>query len=316
MNRGTATTIWAALLLATLASEAEAAQLNCRFRVDNIDFGDVYVLSGSGYSSTGNVRVRCRGNPFQNITICPNIGTGSGGTTMNPRQLDKWGSSTAKLNFNIFWPSGSNIWGSFPGPPTPPVWHIQLDATGRKTVNYAMPAELFGGQQTALVGVYYSNFNNYTAFDYLDGTHGDCSAATKSRSPRFRVRARVRKECLVSATDMDFGQAGSLNAPVDATATITVQCNNDLAYKIRIDGGHTGTTDPENRKMTNGTQDITYGIYRDAARTQGWGRWNSNDVNATGTGYAQTFTAYGRVFAQPTPPPGVYTDTLTVTVVY
>ncbi len=306
----------AVILLAPLATGADAAQLRCSFAVDKIDFGDIDVLPGNSIPSTGNVRVRCRGNPHQHVTICPNIGTGSGGTTMIPRKLDKWGSSTAKLNFQIFWPSGSNVWGAFPGPPTPPVWHIQLNASGKRTVNYSMPSEILAGQQAALKGVYRSNFDGHTLFKYWAGTHSDCSGATKFKTPKFTVRARVIKSCNVSATNLDFGQVGNLSSPVDATATITVQCTNNLPYKIRIDGGHTGTTNPANRKMTNGTHDITYGIYRDAARTQGWGRWNSNDVNATGTGFPQTFTAYGRVFAQPTPPQDVYTDTLTVMVVY
>jgi len=308
------------LWLPATMETAQARNLRCSFDVSNINFGSINVLTGAPYSTTGTLEVSCRGNPFQDVTICPNIGSGSGNPTgYDPRQLQKWGNNGLKLNFNLFWPSGGNIWGSqvWPFPPQPPIFHLQLDATGRVSTSYPLPAAIFGGQFTVRPGVYYSRFSNsHVLFQYKSGTHASCSAPDGQRRPRFRVRARVLKACEVSATDLDFGAVGNLNANVDATATITVRCTNGTPYKIRIDGGHTGTTDPANRKMTNGTFDITYGIYRDAARTQGWGRWNSNDVNATGTGLPQTFTAYGRVPPQPTPPPGVYTDTLVVSVVY
>ena len=314
---------WCLPLLAMLPlsmQQARAASLNCRFDVDNLLFGTINVLTGASVSTTGNVQIRCRGNPNQWVTICPNIGSGTGNpTAYDPRQMDKWGSSTAKLNFNIFWPTSSAIWGSFlwPYPPTPPVFHIQLDSSGRNTVNRSMPATIFGGQYGAIPGTYISRFrNSHVAFQYQDGIHAQCTAPAGTRTPRFRVRAKVDKACEVSATDLDFGAVGNLDNAVDATATITVRCTNTTPYKVRIDGGNTGTTNPTNRKMSNGAYDITYGIYRDAARTQGWGRWNSNDVDATGTGYPQTFTAYGRVPVQPTPPPGTYIDTLVVSVVF
>ena len=309
------------LVLLLMGAATPAWALRCSFDVSNIDFGTINVLTGGAYSSSGNLRIRCRGNPYQTVTICPNIGSGTGNPTgYDPRQLDKWGSSTAKLNFNIYWPSsGPTIWGSlhWPFPPRPPIFHIQLNANGRKTVNQPMPAKIIAGQYSAIPGTYISRFqSSHVLFEYKAGTHPDCTNPNGTRKPRWRVRARVQKACEVSATNLDFGVAGTLSSNIDATATITVRCTNTTAYKVRINGGHTGTTNPANRKMTNGTHTITYGIYRDAARTQGWGRWNSNDVDAIGTGYPQNFTAYGRVPPQPTPPPGTYIDTLVVSVVF
>ncbi len=308
------------LWLSAATETAHARNLRCSFDLSNINFGTINVLTGAAYSATGTLEISCRGNPFENITICPNIGSGSGNPVgHDPRQLQKWGTNSLKLNFNLFWPSGGNIWGSqvWPFPPRPPIFHLRLDASGRLSASYAVPAAIFGGQYFTWPGVYYSLFSNgHVLFQYKRGTHADCSTPDGQRRPRFRVRARVAKACEVSATDLDFGAVGALNANVDATASITMRCTMGTPYKIRINGGHTGTTNPANRKMTNGAFDITYGIYRDAARTQGWGRWNSNDVNATGNGLPQTFTAYGRVPPQPTPPPGGYTDTLVVSVVY
>ena len=297
-----------------------AAPLDCSFEMSRINFGVINILSGNDEHSSGTLDISCTGIPFQKVTICPNIGTGNGNTNAyDPRQMKKWGNNALKLNFNIFWPSGNAIWGSllWGFPPTPPIFHLQLDAMGRVAAQYSVPATIFGGQYTAQPGVYYSNFGrNHVLFQYKSGQHGDCATPDGQEKPRFRVRVRVDEVCEVSATDLDFGAVGNLNANVDATATITVRCTNGTPYKIRINGGQAGASNPANRKMTDGTHEITYGIYRDAARTQGWGGRNSNDVNATGTGYSQTYTAYGRVPPQPTPPPGTYTDTLVVSVVY
>ena len=116
----------------------------------------------------------------------------------------------------------------------------------------------------------------------------------------------------MSATDLDFGTVGLLNANIDSTSQITVRCTFKLPYKIKL----LGPNNPLNRKMSNGSDQITYGTYQDAARTQPWGRFNSNDVDDTGTGYDQHFTVYGRVPPQSTPPAGTYTDTITVRVTF
>ena len=298
-----------------------AASLDCSFSMSTpIDFGTINILTGRDENTSGTLDITCTGTPFQKVTICPNIGTGNGNTsTFDPRQMKKWGNNALKLNFNIFWPSGDAIWGTLlqTGAPPPPIFHLQLDATGNGSAQYTVPVTIFGGQYTTQPGVYYSNFGrNHVLFQYKSGQNSDCTNPDGEAKPRFRVRVRVDEVCEVSATDMDFGAVGNLNANVDSTATITVRCTNGTPYKIRIDGGQAGRLNPARREMRNGGNVITYGIYRDAARTQGWGRRNNNDVDATGTGYVQTYTAYGRVPAQATPPPGTYTDTLVVTVRY
>ncbi len=70
--------------------------------------------------------------------------------------------------------------------------------------------------------------------------------------------------------------------------------------------------------MTNGSDGITYGLYKDAARSQLWEDANTpgSTVAGTGTGSAQSATVYGRVSAQGTPSAGAYSDTVVVTVTY
>ena len=84
-----------------------------------------------------------------------------------------------------------------------------------------------------------------------------------------------------------------------------------------LDGGTSGATNPTLRRMTKGTSFITYGLYGDAARTQPW--FNTTAfyrAGGTGTGLAQSFNVYGRIPVQTTPPQGVYSDNVVVTVTY
>jgi spore coat protein U-like protein len=62
---------------------------------------------------------------------------------------------------------------------------------------------------------------------------------------------------------------------------------------------------------------VTYGLYRDAARSLAWGATTGvNTASGTGTGTTQTLTVYGRVAPQTTPKAGTYTDTIVATVTY
>jgi spore coat protein U-like protein len=62
---------------------------------------------------------------------------------------------------------------------------------------------------------------------------------------------------------------------------------------------------------------VNYSLFRNATRTQVWGQTIGTDtVTGTGTGANQALTIYGRVPAQAVPPPGTYTDTVTVTITY
>lgn len=142
-------------------------------------------------------------------------------------------------------------------------------------------------------------------------------AMTATATGTFNVRITITAQCVVSASDLDFGTRGVLNTDTDATNTISVQCTNTLPFSIGLNAGSgTGAT-VANRLMTGGTATIGYTIYSNAARTAVWGNTPPTDtVAGTGTGAVQTFTAYGRVPIQATPVAGTYTDIVTVTVTY
>lgn len=142
-------------------------------------------------------------------------------------------------------------------------------------------------------------------------------AATATGS--FNVQIVIAAECLITSTALlDFGTDGVLNANVDATTTIGVQCTNTTPYTIGLDAGTgTGATIAARLMTGSGAPTVTYSLYRDAARTQVWGTTvGTNTVAGTGNGSTQNHTVYGRVPAQSTPAPDTYNDMITVTVTY
>jgi spore coat protein U-like protein len=134
----------------------------------------------------------------------------------------------------------------------------------------------------------------------------------------FQSQITIAASCtILSATTLDYGTQGVLGGSVDQTSTIQVQCTNTTPYNIGLDAGVGAGATVAVRKMTNTGVTINYSLYSNAGRTTVWGDTIATDtVAATGNGASQSYTVYGRVPAQTTPAPGLYTDTVTVTVTY
>jgi spore coat protein U-like protein len=116
---------------------------------------------------------------------------------------------------------------------------------------------------------------------------------------------------------LNFGTRDLLQTAIDVSNTLSLSCTNGQPYTFGLNGGTSNASDPAQRKMSQGAQSITYGLYRDATRTLPWGNTSGVDTaSGTGTGTTQNFTVYGRVPSQNTPAAGTYTDTVVVTVTY
>jgi spore coat protein U-like protein len=145
---------------------------------------------------------------------------------------------------------------------------------------------------------------------------GAASAATATGN--LPVQVTIVADCKVqSAPVLDFGSHGVLDSARNGATTLGIQCTNSTGYIVRLDAGDgTGAT-IANRLMTAGGATVSYSLYRDAARTLVWGETDgTNTVAGTGNGAVQTLNVYGQIFVQTTPAPGLYTDTVTVTVSY
>jgi spore coat protein U-like protein len=164
-----------------------------------------------------------------------------------------------------------------------------------------------------------SFFQRAVAAAALAAMFGTPVAHAATASSSFQVQLTVQASCSVtSATALDFGTATLLSAAVDQTTTLNVECSQTTPYNVGLNAGTTAGGTTATRKLTaGGAQTIDYALYRDAARTQLWGDTIGTDtLTSVGTGASQNITVYGRAPAQTTPAPGVYTDTVTVTVTY
>lgn len=147
---------------------------------------------------------------------------------------------------------------------------------------------------------------------------GTSTVGAATVQDQFDVTLTVENECTVNAGDLNFGTAGGqIDADIDATSTITVNCNPDAAYNVLLNAG-TGTgSSVADRYMNDGANVVQYQLYRDAGRTQVWGETIGTDtLSGTGNGADQSLTVYGRVLAGQSIPAGNYVSTVTATVDY
>jgi spore coat protein U-like protein len=143
------------------------------------------------------------------------------------------------------------------------------------------------------------------------------AANATTTTANMSVQLILASNCVIgSVASMDFGSAISLGTALATTANILVTCTSGTPYTVELSaGGGTGATTAV-RKMTSGANTANYSIYKEVAHTNVFGTGGTEKVSATGNAAAQTYTAYGLVPIQTTPPIGTYTDTVTVTVTY
>jgi spore coat protein U-like protein len=150
------------------------------------------------------------------------------------------------------------------------------------------------------------------------GATGSVLAAT-AVTP-LTVTATVLTTCVAAATPVVFGNY-TLTA-LDATGLITVTCSPDVVnYTVALDEGAGAGASTSARKLSFGLNSLNYALFRDAGRTQNWGKVQGTDTwlssaSSTTVGTVKTFTVYGRLQADQTTAGGAYSDTVQVTVTY
>jgi spore coat protein U-like protein len=140
------------------------------------------------------------------------------------------------------------------------------------------------------------------------------SAATVSTT--FTVTATVVAGCTVTATNLAFGNYSEVQ--LDATSTITTDCNSGAAYNIGLNAGTAPSATVSTRQMSGPAGALlNYSLFSDAGHSVNWGNTVGTDtVPSTGTGSAQNFTVFGRIPGSQFVTTGPYTDTITVTVTF
>jgi spore coat protein U-like protein len=132
----------------------------------------------------------------------------------------------------------------------------------------------------------------------------------------FAVTAQVSTTCFVTANALNFGPYTGVQ--LDGTTTLAATCSSGTPYELGLNQGtHAGATVTTRAMDGSGGQFLTYSLFQDAGRTTNWGNTpNTDTVNSSGTGAAQSFTVFGRIPAAQFPSSGSYSDTITVTLTF
>jgi spore coat protein U-like protein len=137
--------------------------------------------------------------------------------------------------------------------------------------------------------------------------------AAGSVTSTFTVTAAVQSSCLLSSANIDFGSYNANNSSdLTATGKVSAQCSNGSSYSIALSVPSGGASA---RALANGSNSLTYQLYKDSARTSVWGD-QSNVLTATGSGQQVDHVVYGNVPKNQFVPIGTYTDTVTATVTF
>ncbi len=164
---------------------------------------------------------------------------------------------------------------------------------------------------------------NILAVSLLIGFTGGAMAATATATANLQVTATVSATCTATTTELNFGSYDPSSASAnDNTGAVSVTCTNGTPYTVALNAGSNAGTpgDVTTRRMRSGSSSfLPYQIYTTAGRTTVWGdgaNGSSTQTN-TGSGDAQSFSAYGRIPAgQYVAPGNDYADSVTVTVTY
>jgi spore coat protein U-like protein len=139
----------------------------------------------------------------------------------------------------------------------------------------------------------------------------------------FLVTANIDVNCLITATQLDFGpyqpHVANATVPLDGQSEITVTCTNGGNWVVGLDQGQFPSATVTTRQMAGPSgSSLQYALFSDAARSVNWGNTVGVDtVSGLGTGGPEILIVYGRVAAgQTSAIAGGYTDTITATITF
>jgi spore coat protein U-like protein len=145
--------------------------------------------------------------------------------------------------------------------------------------------------------------------------------AAQSASNTFQVNATIQSACVVSASNLSFGNySPSAGADVDNTSQVSVYCTLGTPYTLKLNVGSGGGTYGTRTLVSGASDTLNFNLFTSGARSTVWGDGTSSTgtVAGTGTGLltADNKTVYGRLFQGQDKPAASYSSTVTVTVEY
>jgi spore coat protein U-like protein len=278
-----------------------------------VNFGTINLTSGGSAAISGTVAVTCTGTPGATIRACPGIGS--------PRLMTR--SSGGQIAYGLYTDSGhSSVWGSTVGGPYPPPVDVIIGAGGSGNSGTTIFALIEAGQSSAPTTNLNPNYSQAPAIlvgaadAASNPTCADIGAANATAGSAS-IQATYQPACTIAANPMAFGNLASTASAINQSTTIQTHCSADTPFTMSLNGGLTAASDPTAREMQHGADRLRYGLYQDSARLQPWGSTiGINVLTSTGNGASVAIPVYGRIHPQTTPPVGVYSDTVIVTIEY
>lgn len=148
------------------------------------------------------------------------------------------------------------------------------------------------------------------------------STFAANSTANMKTSGSIQKTCSVSATPINFDtySAATNNTMLYNTGNITVRCNK-AAAAIMLNSGQSG--DVKARKMYNATNILHYQLYTSNNYDVVWSdqSWYTGSdyiylPHDSGLSTAKNYTVYARMSGQQYVKPGIYTDSITVSVQY
>ena len=134
------------------------------------------------------------------------------------------------------------------------------------------------------------------------------------------VRIEITANCIVSASDLDFGAyASNSNTPSLGQSAIQLQCSPGAVVELSLDAGLGPGSNTSRRRLAqdSGIDRLDYELFQDSARTLHWGDRSGVDTREVATtGAPQSVPVYGEIPAGQRARDGTYSDTITVRVLF
>jgi spore coat protein U-like protein len=299
---------------------------NCSVSMGDVDFGSFQPINGGQISRTLTLTLSCTGgSPNSNFRMCLSLGNGEGfaAASTNRVMVD----NGSEMQYQMHQDSARTIlWGSDASTGSLPrlQWDFATDSSGRTNATKRVYGRLLSTpNRSAVPGPYQASFAG--AGDTL-AEWAPLSAATcntiggtgRATSWSFLAGVAVAAQCTTTASTLNFGTRASLATVVSANTSVNVSCSSSTAYSVGLNAGTSAGGTTTLRRMSGGSSSsVGYQLCRNSTCTSNWGDTVAADTaSGIGIGSSQKYTVYGRVPAQANPPPGAYTDTVTVIVTY
>jgi len=159
-----------------------------------------------------------------------------------------------------------------------------------------------------------------TAFPATPAQRPDRIRPGTSANAILPVTIEVVQQCVVTATDLNFGSiASNSTTPVLGQSTIELTCGTGATAEIALDAGTSPGNNTSRRQMLNdaGKGRLDYDLFQDAGRTIHWGDRSGRDtLEVLFEGALRVVPIYGQIPAGQRAVEGTYSDMITITVHY